>query len=177
VAWFAGLSLLAAGLLARHVVALPGVTGPAATLGSLRGPADEGRWLAVHVLYAECSCSRLITDHLVHSTRPAGWSEIILWTGEGPPDPELARHGFRVQRATREELARYGVESVPSLVALDPGNSVRYAGGYTQRAPGLDPEDLRILEQARTSPVAALPVFGCAISERLRRALALLPAL
>jgi hypothetical protein len=178
-AWFVGLSLLAAGMLARHTVALPSVTdraGPA--LGTLRSPDERGRWLSVHALYAECSCSRLISAHLLRSDRPAGYSEIVLWAGDGDPDPELARHGFRVVRVSRDALARYGIESVPTLVALDPDDHVRYAGGYTPRAPGLDPEDGRILAEARASrasPRAPLPVFGCAISERLRRALALLP--
>jgi hypothetical protein len=165
-------------MLARHTVALPGFTDPGgAGLAALRTPADRGRWLAVHALYAECGCSRLITDHLLRSERPAGWTEIVLWTGDGAPDPALERRGFRVQRVSREQLARYGVESVPSLIAVDPDDGVRYAGGYTRRAPGLEPEDLRILEASRSSPVVALPVFGCAISERLRRALARMPTL
>jgi hypothetical protein len=176
--WFLGLSFVAAGMLARHTVALPGFSDRGgAPLAALRTRPDQGRWLAIHALYAECGCSLLITDHLLHSERPAGWTEIVLWTGEGAPNPELERHGFRVQLVSREQLARYGIESVPSLIALDPTDGVRYAGGYTQRAPGLEPEDLRILEESRLSPVAALPVFGCAISERLRHALALLPTL
>jgi hypothetical protein len=175
--WFVCLLVLGAGMLARHLVALPAAevdrVGPA--LAALRVDPERGQWLAVHVLYAECQCSQRIVDHLVHSVRPTGWSEIVLWTGKGAADPELERRGFRVLPVSREVLAQDGLEAAPLLVALDPSDHVRYVGGYTERKQGPGIEDLRILQASRDSTVAGLPVFGCAVSDRLRRALGHLP--
>jgi hypothetical protein len=179
-AWFVATLGLGAGLLARHAVALPALTAPdrvGATLGALRRPEDRGRFLAVHVLYAACRCSQRIVDHLVTTARPAGWSELVLWVGDEAPSPELSRRGFTVQRLTRAELSRHGVEAAPLLVAIDPEDHVRYQGGYTERKQGPVIADLRILEAARDATAAAsLPVFGCAVSDRLQRALTRLPS-
>jgi hypothetical protein len=180
-AWFAGSLLLGAGLLARHVVALPAPASTpllGASLASLRSPRDGGRWMAVHVLYAECRCSLRIVEHLVQTERPAGWSEIVLWVGVSPPEDTLAQHGFDVRRITREVLSSYGIEAAPLLVALDPADHVRYSGGYTDRKQGPVIDDLRLLAEARgDGSIAALPVFGCAVSDRLQQGLAALPTL
>lgn len=178
--WFVVTLGLGAGLLARHAVALPAVATPdriGASLGALRRPEDRGRFLAVHVLYAECRCSQRIVEHLLATLRPPGWSELVLWVGEEAPSPELARRGFTVQRLTRAELERHGVEAAPLLVALDPADHVRYQGGYTERKQGPVIADVRILEGARDAAAAAasLPVFGCAVSDRLVRELRKLP--
>jgi len=179
-AWLVGTLGLGAGLLARHAVALPALTAPdriGATLGALRRPEDGGRFLAVHVLYAECRCSQRIVSHLVETARPAGWSELVLWVGDEPPSPALAQRGFAVRRLTRAELAGYGVEAAPLLVALDPTDHVRYQGGYTERKQGPVIADLPILEAARDAAASAsLPVFGCAVSDGLKRALSRLPS-
>ena len=181
VAWFIGMLLLGAGLLSKHLVALPA---PASTpvlgaaLASLRTPRDRGRWMAVHVLYAECRCSQLIVEHLVQTDRPTDWSEIVLWVGAAPPDAALAQHGFDVRRLTRADLSTYGIEAAPLLVAVDPEDHARYSGGYTDTKQGPVVDDLRILTGARaTGGVLALPVFGCAVSDRLKQGLAALPSL
>jgi len=177
-AWFLLILGIGAGLLARHLVALPAAeadrAGPA--IAAMRTPAEQGCWLAVHVLYAECRCLQRIASHLVSTARPEAWSELVLWTGEAPPDPELQRHGFRVERTTREALALGGIESAPMLLALDPENHVRYAGGYTERKQGPVVEDRMLLERARAGAIPGLPVLGCAVSERLRVAMSSLPS-
>lgn len=170
--------LVGAGLLAKHVVALPAPSKDdrlAHSLGELRR-AGSSRWLAVHVLYAECRCSQRLVAHLTSTARPRGWQEVVLWVGEAAPDPALERK-FDVRRSSQEELARFGVESAPLLVALDPEGHASYVGGYTDRKQGPDIRDLRILADAEhRSTISALPIFGCAVSERLKRALAALPA-
>jgi hypothetical protein len=180
-AWFGGMLFLGAGLLARHLVALPApVSSPrlGAALASLRGPGERGQWMAVHALYSECRCSRLIVEHLVQSERPPGWSEVVLWIGAAPPPEGLAQRGFDVRRITRAELTTYGIEAAPLLVAVDPGDLVRYSGGYTDRKQGPVVDDLRILTAARAEgPIATLPVFGCAVSDRLKQGFSALPAL
>ena len=169
--------VLGAGLLARHVVALPSPAsaklGP--MLGALRTPAEQGQWLAVHVLYDDCRCSNRIADHLVQTTRPGEWSEMVLWAGSQQPPAELDRR-FDVRRVSGAELAELGIEAAPSMVALDPSNRVVYSGGYTDRKQGPVIEDRRILADARAArPIEKLPVFGCAVSSRLKTALSTLP--
>ncbi len=178
-AWLGGMFAVGAGLWARHTVALPAPprsSALTAALARLRSPAEQGRWLAVHALYAECRCSQRIVSHLTTTVRPTGWAEIVLWVGKGAPDPELVRR-FDVRRIGQGELGALGFEAAPSLVVLEPGGAVRYSGGYTDRKQGPVIDDLRIMAEAqRPGAVAALPIFGCAVSERLRSALSLLPA-
>lgn len=177
--WFAAMLIVGAGLLAKHLVALPGPTDNAklAAINVLRSPHSQAGWLAVHVLYSECRCSQRIVDHLLTSHRPDGWSEMILWVGDAAPSAELETR-FEVKRVDRRDLARYGIEGAPLLVALDPAGVVRYAGGYTERKQGPVIDDLRILDTARRrESLASLPIFGCAVSDRLRRELAALPTL
>ncbi len=176
--WFGAMLLLGAGLLAKHVVALPAPDKDERLSRSLRPlrRAGQAPWLAVHVMYAECRCSQRIVQHLTSTPRPAGWQEVVLWVGAAAPDPELARR-FDVRRLTQVDLARLGVESAPLLVALDPSDRPAYVGGYTDRKQGPDIRDLKILaEMQGQRELSSLPVFGCAVSERLQRALALLPA-
>ena len=177
--WLGAMIWLGAGLLARHAVALPPVATNAKlarSLGALHGKRAPGSWLAVHALYAECRCSQRIVQHLTSSPRPSGWDELVLWVGKTPPPSELSAR-FRVRRLPSTELASLGIEAAPSLVALDPESRVRYAGGYTNRKQGPVIDDLRILESVRRgdADVTPLPVFGCAVSDRLKRAFATLP--
>ncbi|MDF3067411.1 MAG: hypothetical protein K0R38_3012 [Polyangiaceae bacterium] len=170
--------LVGAGLLAKHVVALPAPNNEshlAQSLGELRRAGSSG-WLAVHVLYAECRCSQRIVAHLTSTERPRRWQEVVLWVGDADPDPGLYR-AFDVRRLSHEQLGRFGVESAPLLVALDPEGRAVYVGGYTDRKQGPDIRDLYVLAEAeQRNALSALPVFGCAVSERLKRALAALPA-
>jgi hypothetical protein len=180
-AWFILMLGVGAALLAKHIVAFrtPAPTAAmGATLGTLRRAPDQGKWFALHVLYAGCRCSERVVDHLTSTKRPTDWAEAVLWVGSDLPPAALEQHGFAIKRLTTAELPLYGIEAAPTLVALDPANSVLYLGGYTERKQGPDIDDLRILADARASKtLAALPVFGCAVSNRLRRAVSLLPVL
>lgn len=176
--WFGAMVLLGAGLLAKHVVALPAPKEDqrlSRSLAPLRR-AHDGRRLAVHVLYAECRCSQRMVAHLLSTVRPRGWEEVVLWVGERAPEPALTER-FDVRRVAPEELARLGIESAPLLIALDANDQVAYVGGYTERKQGPAIRDLQILAEAeRAEAPPPLPVFGCAVSERLKRALSALPA-
>ena len=193
VLWFSLMVVLGAGLLARHAVAFAAPsTSPklATSLEALRPAGAAKGWFAVHVLYAECRCSQRIEEHLVAGARPSDWTEVVLWVGNPagnggtaaggaapspPPDPALTAR-FDVRRIAPADLAKLGIESAPMLVAVDPQGVIRYAGGYTERKQGPVIDDLRILAEARTSArLASLPLFGCAVSDRLRRELSLLP--
>jgi len=52
--WFAAMLLLGAGLLAKHVIALPAPTSNArlsSSLSAFRSPKAPNQWLAVHVVH------------------------------------------------------------------------------------------------------------------------------
>jgi hypothetical protein len=176
-AWFTVMLIIGAGLLTKHVVAMPrpqaALLVPAMKL--LRARAQNDRWLAVHVLYSDCRCSQRVAEHLAATQRPKDWSEIILWVGDEAPPPGLAQH-FDLRRTTAAELASYGIEAAPSMILADPAGNIRYSGGYTDRKQGPVIEDLRILNAVRNrEDVPNLPLFGCAVSARLKSDLATLP--
>jgi hypothetical protein len=175
-AWFAVMVTLSAIMLGRHVVPLPRPSADdaalAAALVALRRPEDATRFLAVHVLFAECKCSQRIAEHLLASIRPPNLSEAVLLVGENPElAAKLRAEGFAVTRVDIDELhTRYHVKAVPILVVLGPDATVRYAGGYTTTKQGPDPRDLETIARARTEGtlLKALPVFGCAVADKLR---------
>ncbi len=163
-------------MLARHVLALPVPSRSLAYAVSTleQRPDERGRWVALHVLSGTCGCSARALDHLLSSERPPEVLEKILWVGPASPLLEAARQrGFRVTYVTADQLATtYHVEAVPLLVVVDPAGVVRYAGGYASRKQGPAPRDLEILASVRAKrEVVALPLFGCAASRTLQRAL------
>ncbi len=176
-AWFVVMLVIGAGLLTKHVVAMPrpqaALLAPA--LQNLRAPNQRESWLAVHVLSSDCRCSQRVAEHLATSERPKGWSEIVLWVGDDAPPAGLADR-FDLRRATAAALASYGVEAAPSMILADPEGNIRYSGGYTDRKQGPMIEDQRILRAVHDSQhVSNLPLFGCAVSARLKSDLAVLP--
>lgn len=175
-AWGALTIILGASLNAPHLLAFRAPSAASArdvALAALR-PADSATsatWTAVHVLYGACRCSARILDHLQASDRPRGMHEVVLWVGEERGGlPTIAARGFRVIPIDEGALARdWHIESVPLLVAIDPHGSVRYAGGYAGRKQAAAIRDIEILTGAREgSAPLALPLFGCAMSEKLR---------
>ncbi len=178
--WVLGLAAIVAILMVGHVVALPRPDRTdaelAAALASLRAqaptsPPGPPAWMAVHVLGAECGCSRRIADHLLDGARPAGVTEVVLLVGH---DEELAaklRGRMSVVEVTSEELGRrFHIEAAPLLLAVDPAGTVRYSGGYTDRKRGPEIEDVKILaDLTQGRDVKTIPVFGCAFGESLKK--------
>jgi hypothetical protein len=118
--WFVCTLLVAAALLAKHVVALPAPSPDellSRSLASLRRAQDRDKWLVIHVLYAECRCSQGIVTHLVSSPRPAGVHELVLWVGRQAPSSALSER-FQVRRVVESELAQMGISAAPLLVLL-----------------------------------------------------------
>jgi hypothetical protein len=178
--WVAVAIPLGALLLARHMVALPSPDREDPVLAAaVAAHAPPGSWFAVHFLYRECACSRRVVDHLLARSRPAGLRERVVLVGTGaPPVPDrladdLAARGFAIEIATPRELgSRWHIEAAPLLVVADPAGRVRYSGGYGRRKQDPNVEDLTILAELEgASDPATLPVFGCAVSERLDRAI------
>jgi hypothetical protein len=130
--------------------------------------------MTVHVLYAECGCSKLIAGHLAAGGRPPGVAERVLLIGrDADLEARLDKMGMPVALVSEDEAAtRFHVVAAPTLVVLAPDDTVRYVGGYTERKQGPDPRDLAILASVRAGDeVPSLPIFGCAVSARLRASL------
>jgi hypothetical protein len=173
--WFCGVVVLMAALAISHLFSLPRLARRdsrlAAGLAELL-PNDRDGWASIHVLYTECRCSQRIFEHLRTSERPQDLHEIVLLVGEDHDAiaTRLGQRGFEVVSIAPEKLdARFGIEGAPAFVLVDPARNVRYSGGYTTRQQGPNISDLAIVREIRQGDeVADLPVFGCAISQRLK---------
>lgn len=143
-------------------------------LAGLRTHGDQDRWLVVHVLYAACGCSRNVLEHLVHDPRPSDLAERIVMVGTNPEiDALLLSSPLPIVRLDERELAeRFAIEAAPLLLVVDPQGTLRYRGGYTEHKQGKLLRDVAIIDGLRADhDVAALPLFGCAVTDRLRRLL------
>lgn len=132
-----------------------------------------GKFL-VHVIYSECSCSRTLLTHLVRRQALPGNEELILFIGSGNTQLELAkRSGFECVTISATQLVtRFGLEAAPVLVILDSAGRLRYAGGYYDNPATITPLDEKIFrELGSRSTIEPLPVFGCAVSAGLQKAL------
>jgi len=180
VVWIGVVLLIGATALGKHLATLPMPDRDSATLAAaltaLGPPASNGRdattWTALHFLYGGCLCSAKVRAHLLARGPQAGVRERIISIGASDPDDERLRHaGFEVEQQTPVDVKqRWGVEVAPLLVIADASDHVRWVGSYTDRkqSPVLrDVETLVALQ--RGERVAARPVYGCPMSDELRR--------
>ena len=168
-------SLLAAGL-----VDLVACDQEGADLGARPAVGSEDQWALVHVLYADCGCSRQVIDYLLTSERSSSASEWVLLVEEDRGSEvrselhgQLTTAGLRTHSLTPSALLqRFGLESAPLFLVLGPAREVRFLGGYTARKQGLHYQDINTLNQLRagTKP-SPLPVFGCGVSNALQATL------
>jgi hypothetical protein len=165
-------------LMARHLLTLPAPSyadsGLADAIATMRAPGEQGKWFAMHVMYAGCGCSRRVLADLLLRSPHANVAERIVFVGEvdGDAEREARARGYGFDSIGREELAaKYHVEAAPLLVVADPGGRVKYVGGYTDRkqSPAIRDAELvsRLVGGAKVAP---LPVFGCAVSSKLQAA-------
>lgn len=157
-------------------------------MASLPEPEDEARLsramlqlrrsssgsFLVHVIYAQCSCSRALFAHLVARRPFPGAEEAVLFVGADSRKRESAkRAGFTFTTVSTQELAsRFELEAAPVLIVFDSEGRLRYAGGYYAHPATLTPLDERIYRQvAAGAKVEPLPVFGCAVTSRLQESL------
>jgi len=177
VAWVAACVILAAYLLSAHLLTLPAPSSDDLALqraiAAQRRPAQRGRWLVVHVLDEQCKCSLQVLDHLLAGDRPRDVVErvvLIAATVEPGRLRAIRARGFDLDIVTPDELnERYGVAVAPLLVVVDPGDIVRYVGGYGQRKQAAELRDAAVIASLRAGiPVPALPTFGCAVGRRLQ---------
>ena len=171
--WFVGSTLVASTLLARHVVPLPRPDADvelATALAPLRA-SEPNAFTVLHVLYSECRCSRRVAESLALHTASEGVHERVLLVGKDEGlAAKLGARGIDVRVTSVAELLAWHLEAAPLLVVIDPSGAVRYAGGYTERKQALIPRDREIVQAVRAGGrVDPFPLFGCAVSDDLRR--------
>jgi hypothetical protein len=164
-----------AALSVKHMASLPAPDDEALlSRAVLQLRRSSGGIFLVHVIYAECSCSRALFAHLVARRPFPGAEEAVLFVGADPNKQESARRaGFTFSTVSAPELAfRFGLEAAPVLIAFDSTGRLRYAGGYYAHPATITPLDEKIYAQLATGAnVEPLPVFGCAVSSRLQESL------
>lgn len=173
--WVVLMIIIGASLMANHWVPLPRPeveqTASRASLASFQSADVSHHWTAIHFLFAGCPCSRRVLDHLLEQSPHEGVSERIVLIGDASEVGEKAEaRGYTVDCVAPEQLlAKYGVEAAPLLLIVDPNGQHRYIGGYTSRKQLLDIQDRAILDSLMSGQeVKPLPLFGCAVSERLK---------
>lgn len=172
---WAVVGVLGAGSLAvSHTAPMPGADDETRLVQAVSAHrTGAGRPLLVHVIAAGCSCTKRLFDHLVARGPFAGADELVVFVGNDPSAQKAAEaRGFRFVTVTAEELGeRYALESAPVLVVLDRDGAMRYVGGYFDNPAAVDPKDVGLYTKlAKGEPAEPLPVFGCAVSEELQRA-------
>jgi hypothetical protein len=174
VLWAGALTAVTAQLMRPHWVPLPRPdVADAAWADRVRAAAEPpaaASWTAVHVLNADCECSRRVLRSLAARPPEPGVRERVLWVTDGRagPDPDPRPVGYDVELVSGGALAsRYGVSSAPLLLVLAPDGTPRYSGGYTARKQGPAPRDRAILARVLAGEAPdPLPVFGCPIAVR-----------
>lgn len=159
-------------LMTGHWAALP--TGARHYAGALAALFPAGGWRVVHVLGEDCGCSAQVGARLDLSLAAR---QHVLLVGETAASSHertaLESRGLPVTALTAAELEqRFGLTAAPTLLILNPAGRLNYEGGYTDRKRGAAPATDHILANLqRHIPVAPLPVFGCALTAKLRETL------
>ncbi len=177
VLWIPVLLVVVASLMVGHWVILPrpptGDPEVRAAVAKLRGAEDTG-WMAVHVLYGECPCSRRVLKHVLSSDRPRGVSEKLVLVGRDDEWAKKARaKGLDVDVVEMEELlSKYHLMAAPMFLVVNPRGDVVYMGGYTARKQGPDIADVAIMQHLMHGErEQERPIFGCAVGASLQDAL------
>ena len=172
--WFVVTLVALASLMLNHVVAMPKPDDPARlrkSISALRESHD--RPFLLHVIYRDCSCTNNLFSHLIARKPFDQAEEKILFVGADAKKQLAAQQagfGFKVVAASylREE---FGIEAAPLLLVSDPDGQMRYIGGYYNHPAAIHSMDEQIYFALQAGkPVESLPLFGCAVSDRLQAA-------
>ena len=174
--WAAACVFALATLSVNHVLSMPepeedAIASLEASLRALRRHGE--RAFVVHVIAADCSCTERLFAHLLAAGAESDAEELILFVGSDSARAAAAEGaGYRFRTLGRDTLERMGLEAAPVLAVLDAGGTLRYLGGYFDHPAAVTPLDRvvrnRLSEGLRPAP---LPIYGCAVSTRLRESL------
>jgi hypothetical protein len=170
--WALAFSGVGGWALSRHLPALPlpdsGSPALTATVAGLVPPGPDAA--AVHVIYGECPCSRRVLDAVLARGELAGVDEAVVLVGADPAaEARVRARGWPVRVVAPERLvADIGVEAAPLLIVADAAREVLTVSGYTASKQS-QVRDAEIIREALAGHAAPLPLFGCAVSGRLRQ--------
>jgi hypothetical protein len=157
-----------------HMAPLPETSRETRTMRALLAlRADPSKRFVVHVIAARCSCTERLFAHLAKRGRMADADEIVLFVGNDTQKEQTATHAeFRYATESDAELvASYALESAPVLFIFEERGRLGYAGGYFNHPATLTALDQDLYAKVvRGETPAPLPVYGCAVSEKLRDA-------
>lgn len=171
IVWAGLLTVIVSYLMVGHWVALPNTQ-----LGEQVVPikTDLASQLHVqHILLQSCPCSHRIAKHLASRWPiPSVAEQIVLVESSADATSMVFPDAYSVKRMSAEQLlVDYSIESAPLLLVTDSTGKVLYSGGYTARKQGYEIRDCEIIASLlRGESVEALPIYGCAVSTRLRKA-------
>ena len=145
-----------------------------AALAAQRSAADSDRFTVTHVMYAACSCSQSIIDHLEKRGARKDVAELVVLVGrDAELSARITRAGYRLDNIEPPTLQRkYGLEAAPLLIIADARGQIAYMGGYTKQKQGLDIRDSALIDELLAGKhTIELPLLGCAVSRALQRLL------
>src|SRR6266481_5807026 len=107
-----------AALSVKHMVSFPEPDEALLSRAMLQLRRRSSENFLVHVIYAECSCSRALFAHLVARRPFPGAEETVLFVGADSSKQESAkRAGFTFTTVSAQELVfRFGLEAAPVLI-------------------------------------------------------------
>lgn len=144
---------------------------PNGSISSVALTAPAHTWRVLHLLAADCGCSRKVFEYLAGRAPLQNITEEIVFIGPAekfPSRDRLVALGFRVNTVRPEDVQQYGLTGVPLLVFISPKDEIAYMGGYGAGSY----RDAAIWSELQAGSVASpLPVLGCAVGNRLKREL------
>lgn len=174
VLWVAVLLPVLAVLMVGHIVSLPAPNDDQRLENAVKAlHHDHHSPLLIHVIYQHCSCTNSLFAHLIDRGRFASVREQVLFVGDDPTKRMAAQKaGYEVMTISRHALVRtFGIEAAPVLLIVDATGSIVYLGGYYRHPATVVPQDEMIYAQIqRGQHIDPLPLYGCAVSDRLQQA-------
>jgi len=134
---------------------------------------DQPRWLAVHVVAADCSCSGSLVDQLLSYPMDGEVDEVVLFAGPHPNIDKLRNYGYDVIQMTPQNMElEYGIVAAPLFVVFSPDKELKYLGGYYANNRDWTSLDRGILTKLQAKQnVEERRVFGCPVAEGLKEQL------
>ncbi len=170
--WIPLISIVISIQMINHIVSIPLPEDYRKIQAQMPRLRQSERWLMVHVIDENCSCTKALTKSLIDRQAQIDVEEWVLYVGRDPMiKAQFEGAGYLFDAETRPSLDdRYGIEAAPMLFILSPNDALQYGGGYFERPSVFRAMDQALLRQIRAgNTVEALPLYGCAVSPRLQK--------
>lgn len=129
-----------------------------------------GQWTISHIIYENCSCTNSLLKRIIQRGPFPNAHEVIFLIGKKLPfENDLINAGFHIRRFDKETFVQqFNFEAAPILSIHNHLGDLSYLGGYFKTSAAkisLDEDIITHLYQGKN--YNALPVYGCAVSERV----------